>query len=106
MPLQSATLSSARRKFARADRRPQFHAARAFYITVFVISVIAVINLVANGNNKYGLDNAPSLLRRRTTLNHGAAFTINSREEENTLRRRDESVCNESPLYALHNAEI
>ena len=80
-PMQKALPTSPRQKFS---------AARAFYLTILIISAIAILSSLKGRKNQHGISGAGHVLISRTPLVPGEEFTQMSSGD---LVRRDQEVC-------------
>ena len=85
----SPSLSPTREKRSRAQSRQKFSGARAFYLTVLVISIFAAFSLVTSRSSPQSAagPNGQLLRRADVSLKDGAAQT-----NRGGLARRDEAV--------------
>ena len=80
----------------RADRRPKYVAARAFYIAILVISIIAALSSVSQRGQWHALSRSDTRLVHRRDLIFEDAHSQLAIGPEEALTRRDEAVRHES----------
>ena len=77
------------RKASPIRPRQKYSAARAFYLTILVISAIATLSLLKERNFQYGIDDANQAFFRRSYPKLSEGFPHGS---SGALVRRDEAV--------------
>ena len=77
-------------KASRTRPRQKYSAARAFYLTIFVISVITLLSLLKERRTRHGINDANPALFTRTHRTPRDGFLQRS---SGGLVQRDQAVC-------------